>query len=224
MLVYAALFLILTSASFLVLSASYDRHLVLTRQYDRLRVVTEYSDALQPLFCSFQLLIILFFFRPFRRVFDLDHELPGGTKRSVIGNVSLGFLSGLIALLAVFPTFFLGSAYQPAPAVGFLFDNFDRSSGVGMLLLLIFVLPGLSEAFFRGVLLRLLLENLSSVSAVIISVLLFMLWWPTYSLIAGVVFGSVAGLLFYRTRSVLACVVANSFFTAGFIALQLWRL
>jgi len=224
MLVYAVLFLILTSVSFLALSASYNRHLVLTRQYDRLRTVSQYSDTLQPLLCSLQLLVVLFFFRPFRHIFDLRHVLPATNKRSVLGNVSLGFLSGLIALLVVFPAFFLGGVYQPTAAVRFFFANFNRSGGVGMLLLLVLVLPVLTEAFFRGVLLRQLLESISTVSAVIISVLLFMFWWPTYSLVAAVVFGLVVGLLFYRTRSVLACVVANSLFTIGFIALQLWRL
>ena len=75
-----------------------------------------------------------------------------------------------------------------------------------------------------------LLENISVVSAFIVSTLVLMLsWpglnsWPAFYLIAGAALGLATGIVFWQTKSVLACAVANASFTVGAIALQLWRL
>lgn len=220
-LIYAVLFIILTSACFLFLSANYDRHLVLTKQFDRLRTTTEYSGLLQALFCGFQLLIIVFFFHPLRRRADAFRPLSG-SKHSVLVRVSLGLLSGFLALLVLFPAFLAGRQ-EPTLVVSFLLDHFGKSSDVLMLLILVLVLPLLSEVFFRGILLKQLMESVSTILAVILSVILFMFWWPVGGFVSAGVFGLAAGLLFYWTRSILACVAANFLFTIGLMALQIWR-
>jgi membrane protease YdiL (CAAX protease family) len=220
-LVYAALFLIATSGLPLVLMTSYYAHLVHTNQFGVLRTVEEDSPLAQSLFSLLQFSAVLVFLHSLvRQMFDLRGVLP--LNRSV-RNILLGVSTGLVALLVTgFPNF-LGNR-QPSETVTFLANHFYSASGLGLALALVLVLPVASEIVFRGIFLRQLLENISAVSAVIVSTLLFLLSWPVFNLIAAAALGLAAGILFYRTRSVLACVVANASFTLGAIVLQISRL
>lgn len=220
LLAYAVLFLAVTSGAFPLCTALYDRHLVITRQYNLLRAVTGYSSLLQLIFSSVQLLIVLGFFYPLNQTFG--HPLVS-TKRVLHREVFWGFLFGFLALVLVFPTFLVGSQ-DPTSTARFLLDNFGKGSDVLVLVLAIVVLPALSELFFRGILLRRLMENISNASALIVSSLLFMLWWPIGGFIASCTLGLAGGLVFYWRKSVLACVATNFLFTIGLIALQIWRL
>jgi membrane protease YdiL (CAAX protease family) len=214
-LVYAGLFLIVTSGSFYVLLTDYDLHLVATKRFSLARTVEENFSPAQSLFFVVQLLVLLVFFR---RQFDFR----GAPLNRSVRNILLGVSTGLVALLATLPRF-LGS-HRPSGAVMFLANHFYSVSGLGLALLLVFLVPVAAEIFFRGIFLRQLLENISVVSALIVSTLLFLLSWPAFNLIAAAALGLAAGILFYRTRSVLACVIANASFTIGAIVLQISRL
>lgn len=216
-LVYAALLLIATSGAFYVLFTDYSMHLVATNRFSLARTVEEDFSPAQSLFSVLQLLVLLVVFHPHvREMFEFR-----GVPRAV-GNILLGISAGVIALSATLPSF-LGS-HQASGNVLFLANHFYSASGLGLALLLVFLLPVASEIFFRGIFLRQLLESISAVSAVIVSTLLFVLSWPAFNLIAGAALGLAAGILFYRTRSVLACIVANASFTVGTIVLQISRL
>lgn len=219
-LVYAVLFLILTGASFFVFSGMYYRHLAMTEQNRSLWLVNQYSPLAQSVFYLLQLLVLLYFFRPLRQILA-PPTAPDLPRRFVYRDIGIGFSAGLVALGAALPGF-LGAHHQSSVTVAFLTQHFD-GIGVAFLLLIVFLLPWVSEVFFRGVVLRLLLENVSVGAALIVSILLFTLSWPVFNLFAAFVLGLAASILFYRTRSVLSCVVANFCFTVGAIALQFWR-
>jgi membrane protease YdiL (CAAX protease family) len=220
-LVYAALFLIATSGSFYVLTMGflipdYYAHLVDTNEFGLLRTVERYLPLVQSLFPLLQFSVVLVFFHPLvRPMFDFRAPL----NRSV-RNIFLGLFAGVVALLATLPSF-LGN-HRPSETVVFVANHFYSGSGLGLALLQVFLIPVVAEVLFRGIFLRQLLENISVVSALIVSTLLFMLSSPNF--IAGATLSLAAGILFYRTRSVLACVVANASFTFGAIVLQIWRL
>jgi membrane protease YdiL (CAAX protease family) len=163
-LVYAALFLIATTVSSYFLMTDYDVHLVRTKQFGLERTVMEYLPLAASLFCFVQLSVILSFFRSPKQMFDFRADVPS-LSRSVSGNVRLGFFAGLVALLATLPTF-LGN-HRPSDAVMFLANHFYSASGLGLLLLQVLLIPVAAEIFFRGILLRQLLESISVVAALI---------------------------------------------------------
>jgi membrane protease YdiL (CAAX protease family) len=225
-LVYAALFMIATSGSFYFLTMSvlipdYYRHLVDTDQSGLLRLLERNLPLTQGLFSLIQLTFALAFFRPLVKQMFAFRGVPPLNRSA--RNILLGVSTGLIALLATaFPNL-LGNR-QPSETVTFLANHFYSVSGLGLALLLVFMLPVTAEIFFRGIFLSQLLENISVVSAIVVSTLLFLLSWPAFNLIAAAALGLAAGILFYRTRSMLACVVANVSFTVGIITLQISRL
>src|SRR5260370_9487334 len=190
--------------------------LVATNRFSLARTVEEDFSPAQSCFALLQLLILLVVFNPhISQMFSFR-----GVPR-IAGHILLGISVGVIALAARFPSF-LGS--QGSGNALFLANHFYSMSGLGLAVLLVFLLPITAEIVFRGIFLRELLQNISAVSAVIVSTLLFVLSWPAFNLIAGAALGLVAGILFYRTRSVLACVVANATFTVGAIVFQISRL
>jgi membrane protease YdiL (CAAX protease family) len=219
-LVYAALLLIATSASFYFLVANYSMHLMTRSQFALARTVEEYLPPARLFFFFVQLLVILFFFRPLGMMSDF-----GAVRRPAwlaFGKICLGLCVGFAALLVTAPT--LIGIHRTSGIVMFLADHLSTVGGVGLMLLLVLLLPFLQAVFFQGILLRQLLESISVFSALIVSTLVFMLSWPAFNMIAGAALGLAAGIVFWRTKSVFACAVANAFFTAGVIMLQLWRL
>jgi hypothetical protein len=94
--VYATLFLIVTSGLFFALSTDYSIHLVSTKQFRLAEIVQEYFALVQSLFFFAQLSIILFFFRP------VTQRRPDG---AVFRNIWLGLLAGVLALVATLPSF-----------------------------------------------------------------------------------------------------------------------
>jgi hypothetical protein len=224
--VYATLFLIVTSGLFFALSTEYSIHLVSTRRFRLAETIEEYFPLVQSLFFFAQLSVILFFFRPVTQI--SDYLAVRRTDRSVFRIIWLGLLAGVTALVATLPSFIghRGSSGM----VMLLIDHLSIGAALGFVLLLVVLLPLAQAIFFNGILLRQLLESISVVSALIISTLVLMLsWpalysWPAFYLIAGAALGLATGIVFSQTKSVLACAVANASFTVGAIMLQLWRM
>jgi membrane protease YdiL (CAAX protease family) len=219
-LVYAVLFLVLTDVCFIILSGKYIHHLVTTGQYRLVWLAGEDAPLAQGLYYFLQLVILLSFFRPFRQIWRRPTD-PRLAATSVYKRVTIGIIAALVALGATVPLY-LGMQEQTPTALNFLAKHFD-AVGVAYLLLVILVLPLLTELFFRRILLGTLMESISVVAALIVSILLFAVSWPVYSLLIALVFGLVVSLLFWKTRSVLSCAVANSCFMLGTILLQLWQ-
>jgi membrane protease YdiL (CAAX protease family) len=225
-LVYAVVFLIATSILFYFLTTDYDAHLVRTKQFALSRTVEEYFAPAESLFFFLQLVLVLFFSRPFGLISDLRRlRRP---NQAMFRNIYLGLFAGVSALLATLPSF-IGN-HEPSGIVKFLADHFSTGSALGLLLLLAILLPLAEAIFFNGILLGQLLESISLVSAIVVSTLVLMLsWpafdsWPTYNLVAGASLGLATGIAFCRTKSVLACAITHASFTVGTIMLQLWRL
>jgi membrane protease YdiL (CAAX protease family) len=224
--VYAALFLIVTSGLFYALLTEYSIHLVSTKRFRIAETVEEYFALAQSLFFFAQLSIILFFFRPAPQI--ADYLAVRRPDQSVFRNIWLGLLAGVTALVATLPSFIghRGSSGM----VKFLVDHLSIGAALGFVLLLVVLLPFAQAIFFNGILLRQLLESISVVSALIVSTLVLMLsWpamnsWPVFYLIAGAALGLATGIVFWQTKSVLACAVAHASFTIGAIMLQLWRM
>jgi membrane protease YdiL (CAAX protease family) len=218
-LVYAALLLIATTFCFVRISLKYDYHLVQTKQFGMLQTVNEYSELTDSVFYLVQLVVILFFFRPLADIFSVP-VATNSVRRSLLRNIGFGVLAGLVALLAALPSLL---ADNPSIFASFLINHLYGASDLALLVILIFLLPVASEVFFRGVLLRQLMEVMSVAAALVVSTLLSSSYYLTFGPIPALALGLVAGILFYRTGSVLACIIANSSFTLGGIALLLWR-
>jgi membrane protease YdiL (CAAX protease family) len=199
-----------------VLLTEYSVHLVRTQQFSLARTLEEYLPAAQGLLFLIALLIVLPFFFLSGHALDLRTELS--LNRSAVINAGVGFLAGFIALLITLPVL-LRSA--PSELATLLANNFYTGTGVGLALLVFLFLPIAAEIFFRGILIKQLLESISVPAALIISTLLFIFCWPGFSWIAAGVLGLVTGFAFYRTKSLLACVVTNASFAIGTIVLQI---
>ncbi len=217
-LVYAVLFLIVTSGLFYFLLADYSIHLMTRSQFTLARTINEYSPPVEFLFFSVQLLTILIFLRPIGMMFDL--RAMWHPTRSMYKNICLGVCAGVVTLLIIAPIII----NHPSGIVVFIADHILTWGGLGFVLLLLFLVPFLESVFYQGILLRQLLGSISVPSALIVSTLIFMVSWPTFNMFAGAALGLVIGIVFWRTKSVLACAVANTSFTVGLIIFQLWLL
>ena len=219
-LVYAILWFLLTTSLYVLLFARYNHHLAHTGQFSWLRTVDEYSTLTESLLYSVQLLVALAFFRPLKRAFGDGQKgnlVMGGTLKEA----GWGALGGVLAFAIGVPGPLGRDGYQGLGT--FLVDHLYGPSGILLLVISIFLLPILSEGFFRGVLLRRLMQNVSPPAAVLATALLFAFFWPTFTFIPCLTLGLVAGILFYRTRSLIACIVANSVFMTGAVVFVMWR-
>jgi membrane protease YdiL (CAAX protease family) len=199
---------------------AYYNHLIQAKQFSSLQLINDYSKVADCLFYSVQLLVVLSFFRPWNEALTTSRIRPS-TDRTLFKDVTWGFLGGLLAGTIALPSLMNKGA---SSGLGSFFANHIYSlAGAVLLAVLIFVLPVASEGFFRGVLLRHLMVSMSAPAAVIVTALLFMLYWPIFSLPAGLSLGLVASILFWRVRRLLPCIVANVAFTVGALVLVTWR-
>jgi membrane protease YdiL (CAAX protease family) len=219
--VYVVLFLVFTTAMYVSLSFGYDRHLINTRQFGWLRTVHGYSVVSDSLFYALQLVIALSFFRPLSGVFAGERKEHWAAGLHILKHILWGISGGILALAIGALVLLRSDSYQGLGA--FLANHAYNLSGVLLVVLLIFFLPIASEGFFRGVLLRRMLQSVSGPAAVVLAALLFAFLWPTFTLVPGLAIGLVSGILFCRTKSLLPCIVANSVFTIGGIILLMWR-
>lgn len=221
-LTYGVFFLFLTTAAYFMICVRYDAHLIETKRFSSLRTIDEYSDLRDSLFYLMQLLIVVvLFFRPLRQILGpLPDENTSGGGLLVPRNMQWGALGGMIGLLVTVPIFLREKSSQLG---SFLANHLYGADGLLLLVVLIFLLPIVVEGFFRGIVLRRLLDKLSAPSAVILATVLFTLYWPFFGFFAGAIVGMVTGIVFYRTKSVPACITANSTFTFGAIVLLVWR-
>jgi membrane protease YdiL (CAAX protease family) len=219
-LAYAVLTLFLTTGLYVYLSLRLDHHLITTGQFSRLRATNEHAVLADSLFYATQLAVALAFFRPLKLVFA---RVQKGSSLTVdtLKEIGWGFVGGAVALGIAAPAL-LGKASSQRLGT-YLVDHFYTASGVMLFIVLIFLLPILSEGFFRGVLLRLLMETASWPAAVLVTTLIFALLWPTFGFIPGLTLGIVTGILFHRTKSVMPCIVANFVLTIGAIVLLMWH-
>ena len=181
--------------------------------------VSAYSVLAESIY-SAQLAIILAFFRPVRDIFPAD-VAKGISTLTLFRKVGLGFSTGLVAFLAAVPIFLRTD--RASILASFLVNHFYSGSNAVLVIVLVLLLPVLSEMFFRGLLFRVLLQNMSAAASTMVSALLFTLYFPALNWIALSILGLLNSFLFYRTRSVLACIVANSFFMLGVIVFLIWR-
>lgn len=219
-LVYAVLLLLVVTALYAALAFGFDRYLIHTKQFSFFRTVHEYSGLAESLIYTIAVLVALSLFRPLARIFTSQQgKLP--LKNHLRRDVSWGLLAGIATLLAASPGLILEGR---SPALGtFLVNHLYTASGIVLLVLLVLVLPVVSEGFFRGVVLRRLLRTMSVPAALGVSTLLFTLCWPAFNPIAAIAVGIGAGIVFDRTRSVLACIITNSTFTVLAVVVLIWR-
>jgi len=216
----AVCYLVITTACFFKASAMYDHHLVTTSQFSLLRTVNEYVEITDCTFYALQLVTVLLFFRPFKLKFA--HRVGAGLpSRTLLKDIAIGSLAGITAFLVAMPT--LLGQYQSPGLASLLANHFYDVSGWALLVLLLLLLPTLSEAFFRGFLEGPFLDSRLILFASIASTLLFALCWPPFNQLAGLILGATASALFYVRRSVRACVIANVSFTLGGVTLLVWR-
>jgi membrane protease YdiL (CAAX protease family) len=220
-LVYAVLILAITTTLYVSLSIQYDRHLISSGQFGRLRATNDYSVLADSLFYLFQMVVALMFFRPLSSIFAGERN-ETSNRHHALRDIGWGVLGGILALVVGEATSLPGK--DGSVGLGaFLVGHLYSVTGMLMLVVLIFLLPIVSEGLFRGVLLRRLVQSMSPIAAVIVAALVFMFFWPTFTRIAGLAVGLVAGILFYRTKSILPCIVANCTFTIGAVVFLTWR-
>jgi|SRR5579859_5488453 len=218
--IYAAMFLAVTTGCFMLLFPLFDSHLVRSHKFGLLRNLDEYSPFSESLFCTIQLFVILFFFRPAKNAL-LQHVSGNLPRHRAVANIHLGLITGIITFLAVSPALF----WEPTPSAlaAFFLDHLITIPGTSFIAILVILLPILSEAFFRAVFLARLLESTTFIPSLIISTLLFAWTWQVFNPIVTIILGLACGILFFRTRSLVACIVANGVLTLSCLGFLVCR-
>jgi len=210
-LIYATIFLVLTTTAFTFLSEFFESYLIKTGRFDPLRDFVAYWPFTQSFFCFLQLGAIFFCARTWREraASKVYLELKEG---AVASNVASGALTGLAALLAAAPLLLRG---RPTELASFFLDHLNPKTAFALLIVLVVFLPIVSEAFFRSIYFAEMVEATTLIPSLLLSALLFAWTWPVFSPLVAMIFGIASALLFYRSRSLLACIVANAFLTLG---------
>jgi membrane protease YdiL (CAAX protease family) len=218
--IYAAIFLAVTTGCFMLLFPLFDSHLVHRHEFGLLRKLDEYSPLSESLLCTIQLFLILLFFRPAKNPL-MQHVSGNLSRQRTVTNVNLGLITGIVTFLAVSPALF----WEPTPSAlaTFFLDHLNTIPGISFIAILVILLPILSEAFFRGVFLARLLESTTLIPSLIISTLLFAWTWQVLNPIVAVILSLACGILFFRTRSLVACIVANEVLTLSCLGLLVCR-
>ncbi|MDE3170845.1 MAG: CPBP family intramembrane metalloprotease [Acidobacteriota bacterium] len=212
--VYAALFLIASSAAFVGSFAAYDHHLIAAGHISASAMLDARSDVLAAAFSVVTLAVAILVTIP-----ALRENLTGHTI-SLVPSAGWGLLAGLGAFLLVIPA--LLSESKHSPMGHYLANNLLTTGGASLLAIILVALPIASETFFRRILFWAILSRTSLVAALLTTTLLFVIVWPLFNALAALVLGAVTCILFYRTRSLFACIIADSFFTLSCAAFLLW--
>lgn len=218
--IYAAIFLGVTTGCFMLLFPFLDSRLVHGQEFGLLRKLDEYSSFSDSLFCTIQLFLILLFFR-LEKNLHISPASGDSPRKRALANVNLGLITGLATFLAVCPALFWGRT--PSPLASFFLDHLDTFPGISLLVILAILLPILSETFFRGIFLARLLESTTLVPSLIVSTLLFAWTWQILNPIVAIILSLACGILFFRTRSVVACIIANGILTLGCLGFLICR-
>lgn len=218
--VYAVLLLLLTTALYVAIAFRVDGHLLQIGQISLFRTIHEYSDLMESLFYAIQLVVVLWLFRPIGRIF-VRQQVEISVVNHLQRDAAWGFIGGLATLLGAAPGLMLDG--KSSTLGSFLDNHIYSAGGLTLLLFLAILLPVASEGFFRGVLLRRLLTNMSAPAAVIVTTLVFALCSPTFHPVASIAVGIGTGIVYYRTRSIPACIITNSTFSVLAVAVLMWR-
>src|ERR1700691_3456538 len=139
-LIYAGVFLVVTSACFVRAYAGYMHHLVQTKQFHSVTTIAEYSALIDYLFFLSQLAVLLRFFRPLPNV--ISSRPSKNPEEPRLKSVGLGFLAGLL-------TFLVGASFVGGPQssrIGTFLANHLFNASAGALILVAAVLvPVASE-------------------------------------------------------------------------------
>jgi membrane protease YdiL (CAAX protease family) len=213
--VYAVVFLIVSTAAFVELFMAFDHHLILTNQISRSVNLDEHPDLFAAIFTSLNLFVAILI-----AGVPQDDPVPSPVY-SLVSSGAWGVFGASSAFLLAVPFLLLE---KHSTVARFLANNLYNFGGLAFLGVTLIALPIASEFFFRRIVFWETLKRTSLVPAVLATVLLYGIVWPLFSPFAAIAFGLVSCILFYRTRSVFACIVANSFFTLFCAGFLLWRL
>lgn len=109
-----------------------------------------------------------------------------------------------------------------------IFENAfgEKANYIGILFTTIILAPITEEVLLRGVILKGLLSKYSSITAILVSSVIFgVIHGNVYQFVLAIVIGIFFGWMFVKTRSLLLCILAHAFFNAlNFISADLLKL
>ncbi|MHB8413508.1 MAG: CPBP family glutamic-type intramembrane protease [Candidatus Acidiferrales bacterium] len=152
-----------------------------------------------------QLIVVLYFYRPLKVFFTLPVEEE--SEKQPLGGFVIGIMGGVFASLASIPFLLSGN---PIHIIAQELLSWPISlTLVWQVVLLLVVLPVLSELVFRGIVFRFLKGASSFWPAAIGSSLLFACVWPIPTAFVAVILGMVSALVFQKSRTLASSVLTN---------------
>ena len=171
-----------------------------------------YLDTGASAFLLLQTIVVVCFYRFGRTKINFEALGPQAMRMN-IRSVAYGILAGLAVFLASLPLLFVLDRH--VGFVSLLTNDFFKTRSVLLVLLFAVVLPIATEAVFRGIILRTLLENTTLSAAVLASSLLFAYVWPIYNAGTAFLLGIASAILYYQSRSLVPGILANVTVTVG---------
>lgn len=126
---------------------------------------------------------------------------------AALTDVILGLLVGIVMSLTALPFWMYGD--NRASFIAFYVSHLPSLGSILVLALLFVALPLCSEVFFRGVLFRALTQRWNAISGLVVSSIMFALFWPVFGIGISIAVGFLSGIVFYRTRSIIPSAVGS---------------
>lgn len=152
---------------------------------------------------------VCFLYRPLQSIFFFDTDAKRN-QQAHLGAVAWGLISGLTAFILTIPISTHGDPHTSALAHLMLQTYELAPLGIAGFLLIVLAVPISSEAVFRGIIFKSLVQYMSVPAAVIISSALFAYMWPVLNVQTALVIAITTSLLYYYTRSLLAPIIADA--------------
>ncbi len=203
---YIVIFLLVGTYYFERFVEVYLHNLVQRNQIGRWTLLVEYLDTGGALFFVLQMALVGWFCWSGKITIDLEPLTPKTSKIS-LRNTIYGLFSGLAVFLVGLP--FLFALDLHTGFVKLLANEFFSSRTMFLVLLVGVVVPIASELVFRGIVFRVLAENVSLGAAHVANALLFAYVWRLFNPIVALLLGLTSALLYYRSRSIFPGIVAN---------------
>ena len=158
---------------------------------------------------SVQLLVVLYFYRPLKDFLTLPSI--GGTEKCTLRAFVIGICGGVCSFIVSIPFLFFD---EPIHIIAHDLFSWPLSpSLVCQVILLLVVLPILTELVFCGVVFRSLRDASSLWPAAIGSSLLFACVWPVPDTFVTIILGIASAIVFQKTRTLISSMLTSATLT-----------
>jgi membrane protease YdiL (CAAX protease family) len=184
-------------------------------------VITGLAYPATTLFILFELLVVIWIYRPVRSLFNVFQGKTG--ENLFVADMLIGTGAGLLVFVAAIPflkdlntrTFFVTVFPSIHPLT---LRTLAYAALFGL------VLPVAGEIVFRGILLRTLQGYARFSAAILVSTLVFVAIWPLFGVAVSLLLGTTASLLYRWRKSLISSIFADIAVTVCGGLYVLWRI